>query len=156
MVWLTGVHIIFGSGLLGYVMAFCAYIGPKYCALNHLFVLVFSRSWSSCFGSHYHDFLKVFLSSFLHRFNLWWWSCSSSCICAFTILMFDANIVHLFVFIVFTSPMCSTHFICLPTFVFSKLWCTMIVLFFFCFCAFTNPMCINGFAHLLTFLLSKF
>jgi hypothetical protein len=114
----------------------CACIGPKYCALNHLFVLDFSSSWSSCFGSHYHDFFKVFLSSFFHRFHLRWQSCSSSCLCAFTILMFDANIVHLFAFIGFTSPLCSTHFICLPTCVFSKLWCTMIVLFFFFFLCF--------------------
>jgi hypothetical protein len=144
----------------------CACIGPKYCAPSHLFVLVFSRSWSSCFGSHYHDVLKVFLFSFFHRFNLQW-SCSSSCLCAFTILMFDANIVHLFVFIVFTSWMCSICFICLPTFVFSKLWCTMIVLFFFLFlcfhksnvhqwfcssshlCAFKVLMCNSVFVHLL-------
>jgi hypothetical protein len=149
----------------------CACIGPKYCAPSHLFVLFFSRSWSSCFGSHYHDVLKVFLFSFFHRFNLQWWSCSSLCLCAFAILMFDANIVHLFLFIVFTSPMCSTCFICLPTFVFSKLWCTMIVLFLFlCFhksnvhqwfcssshlCAFKVLMCNSVFVHLLV-MLSQF
>jgi hypothetical protein len=151
----------------------CARLCYVLCALNHLFVLDFSSLWPSCFGLHHHDFLNVFLSSFFHRFNLWWQSCSSFYLCAFTILMFDSNIVHLFAFIVFTSPMCSTHFICLPTFVFSKLWCTMIVLFFFLFlcfhksnlhqwfcssshlCAFKVLMCNGVFVHLL-FMFSQF